>query len=831
MLAPLSWLRDFAPFDDDVAALAGALSSLGLVVEGVERVGEGLGDVIVARVLATRTHPGADRVQLVDVDRGDGETTQIVCGAFNFAVDDLVPLAPIGARLPGDFVIGRRKVRGEWSEGMLCSASELALSQDHEGIMILGGESVVPGMALLEVLGVEPDVVFDLDVTPNRPDALCIVGIARDLAAKVGVPFRRPPVRMAIPMIGSAPGGSTSGGLKVAPPTVRVESGDLCPRFTVTRLSVSVGPAPDWMARRLTLAGMRPINNVVDISNYVMLEMGQPNHPYDVDRLGGAGLVVRRATPGESMATLDEIERRLSEDDCLICDASGSPVGIGGIMGGASSGIGDETTDILLEAAWFDSMTIARTSKRLGLRTEASVRFERGVDPEGIDRAVARYCELAAQVAGASVTGATVDVTGELPPRCKVTVRTARVNAVLGTELTPEEVRGYLDPIGFACVPAVEAPAVDAPAVEAPAVEAPVVEGPAAEGPDGGDFVVTIPSWRPDSEREIDVIEEVARHHGYTNIARRLPPVRQVGGLNAYQRDRRLVREIMVGAGLFEAWSTWFLAPDDLVRAGLPSTAVEVENPLVAEERLLPPSMLPGMLRAVASNAAHRHADVSLFEIGHVFIPPPEGATLPDEPERLAVALAGRDAAAAMVVWRTLAEGLRLDDVQVEAADVAGLHPTRSVRVSVGHDVVGHLGEVDPGVLAAHDIDGRVGWIELDLGLLLAAPRRAAGYRQVSRFPSADLDLAFVVPEAVPAAAVAATLAETAGERCESVELFDVFRGGSLGAGSSGGGVRSLAFHLRFSALDHTLSDEELTELRSGCIAAVDAIHGATLRV
>ncbi|MDQ4068997.1 MAG: phenylalanine--tRNA ligase subunit beta [Actinomycetota bacterium] len=781
MRVPLSWLKDFAPFSAEAAELAAALSGLGLVVENVETVGQGLGDVVVARVLATRPHPNADKVQVVDVDAGDGGELQVVCGAFNFGAGDVVPLAPVGARLPGGMQIGRRNVRGEWSNGMLCSGAELGLNDDAEGIMLLDS-GLAPGTPLTDALGIVADVVFDLDVTPNRPDALSVAGVARDLAARFRLPFSIPD---------PAPLGGDEG-----PVSVVVESLDLCPQFTATVLDgVEVGPSPAWVARRLTLAGMRPINNVVDVSNYVMLELGQPNHPYDLDRLPGRGLLVRRAREGETLVTLDDVERSLRPDDCLICDAEGAGVGIGGIMGGASSEISPVTTTVALEAAWFDPVAIARTSKRLGLRSEASVRFERGVDPAGVYRAVGRFCQLAAEVAGASVTGATVDVKGELPRPARVVVRTSRVNAILGTSLSPADIAGYLQPIGFRCVPTGD-----------------------------GDFRVDIPSWRPDSEREIDVIEEVARHHGYTEIVRTMPRFSHLGGLTPYQRDRREVREILVGAGLSEAWATSFLAPEDLARAGLPAEAVEVENPLVAEESILRPSLLPGLLRAVAANAGHRRPDVALFEIGHVFLVPPEGDQLPVEPEYLAAALAGREAPDAVRLWNVLIERLRMADVGLERAAPPGLHPTRSARVVTGGGEAGVIGEVDPQVLAAHGIDGPVAWIEVDLDVLLASPRRPEILRPVSRFPSADIDLAFVVDEAVPAAEVERALAWAAGDVLERIELFDVFRGPQLE------GARSLAWRLRFSALDHTLTEDELTALRLRCIEAVTAAHAARLR-
>jgi phenylalanyl-tRNA synthetase beta chain len=386
-------------------------------------------------------------------------------------------------------------------------------------------------------------------------------------------------------------------------------------------------------------------------------------------------------------------------------------------------------------------------------------------------------------------------------------VRTARVNAILGTHLSPEDVRGYLDPIGFQ---AAEADGRD---------------------PSIGDFDVTIPTWRPDSEREIDVVEEVARHHGYSRIRRTRPAVTSVGGLTPYQRDRRLAADILVGVGLSEAWATSFLAPTDLARAGLPVHAVEVENPLTAEESMLRTSLLPGLLRALVTNASHRRPDVGLFEVGHVFLPPPGLTGLPQEPEHLAVVLGGRDAAAAVRLWRALVDGLRLADVRLEGAGLPGLHPTRSARIVVGGEAVGAIGEIDPDVLGEHGLTAPVGWIEVVLDRLLAGPRRPATYKPVSRFPSADIDLAVIVDDAVPAADVEAALREAGGDELESVELFDVYRGDPAATGSQPSpGRRSLAYHLRFSSLDHTLTDEELAGLRRRCIEAVETAVGATLR-
>ncbi|HEX3540607.1 MAG TPA: phenylalanine--tRNA ligase subunit beta [Acidimicrobiales bacterium] len=794
MRVPLSWLREFAPIDAAPEDIAATFSNLGLVVEGMEIIDPGLDGIVVARVLDLRPHPDADRVQLVDVDAGDGEARQIVCGAFNMTAGDLVPLATLGTVMPNGMEIGRRKMRGEWSNGMLCSAAELGLpEQDGEkGIFLLPSGTAAPGTPLRQALGLEPDVVYDLEVSPNRPDAMSVAGVARDLAAALGVEFLLPafttPVEADVERV-----------------PVTVTAADLCPRFTATVFEgVTIGPSPAWLARRLTLAGMRPINNVVDLSNYVMLELGQPNHAYDLDRLPGRGLGVRRARPGETLVTLDGIERRLEGDDCVIVDGEDRPVGIAGIMGGASSEISDATTTIVLEAAYFTPMAIARTGTRLGLYTEARARFERGVDPGVVDRAIDRFAALLAETAGGR-RGPTVDVASPayLPAPLPVAVRTARVNDVLGTSLTDADIARLLAPIGFSSSPAA-----------------------------AGVQTVTIPTWRPDSAREIDVIEEVGRLHGYGNIARSLPPgVRTGGGLTTYQRGRRRVRDILAGAGVSEAWTTTFLGPGDLERAGLPGDAVEVENPLDRSESLLRTSLIPGLLKAVRFNADRQAPDVRLFEIGHVFAPPAADAAvpLPDEREDLAVVVAGAgaDAVLATRIWAVLAAALRLEGVRLEAALVAGLHPTRAARLVVAPtgQVLGAVGEIDPASLAAYGISGRVGVVLAAMEPLLAAPRRSSQARPVSRFPASDIDLAFVVADTVAAGDVAETLRAAGGELAESVTLFDVYRGPGVGEGR-----RSLAFHIRLRAMDHTLTEAEVAGARQAMIDAVVAAHGAELR-
>ena len=794
MKAPLSWLRDFAPIEGKPLELADRLNGIGLIVEGIAAPGRDISGVRTVKVLAVEKHPDADRLALVDVDPGDGNAVRVVCGAHNYVVGDIVPWAPPGAELPGGFKLERRRIRGQVSDGMLCAPDELGLSDDHSGIMILP-----PGTALGEdlrtVLSLD-DIVFDLEITPNRPDAMSIAGVARDLAAALGVPFSLPrPAALSV--------------IDLAPATLVVEALDRCPRYVAKTGQVTVGPSPGWMAQRLAKAGMRPISNVVDVTNYVMLERGQPLHAFDLNLLGGRGIVVRMADEGEKITTLDGVERTLSASDLLICDANRAPQAIAGVMGAGDSEVSDATTEVLLESAYFTGDGILRTSKRLGLRTESSARFERGVDPNGTALAAERAWELFAEIAsGQPATGTLDEYPTPIEP-IRVSLRTARVNDVLGTELDTERIQGHLAPLGFA---------------------------PAGAG--NGAVEYTVPTYRPDVEREIDLIEEVARHHGYNNIARTLPRMKEPsGGLTPVQLGRRAVRDALLGTGLSEAYTFSLVAPADLTAAGLPAVGIELENPLRAEESLLRPAVLPGLLKAAAFNAGQGLPDVGLFEIGHIFLPPPAGQTLPDEREHLAVVLAGtvfrlpyepnRPVDGHDVVGRleTLAEALALADWSLQPGDGPGYTPGRAARVLVDGQPVGVVGEIDPAVRSRLGLAGPVAGLEVNLSQILAATRKQRRAVTPSRYPASTIDLAFVLDESVPSGAAQRTLRNTADALLEDVHLFDVFRSDALGQNK-----KSLAFGLRFRAPDRTLTDEEVGELRQRLIDAMGKEHGASLR-
>ncbi len=783
----LSWLNEYGEFGDPtdqaaVARVADALTSLGLEVDSVTAVGASVAGVVTAQVLRLEQHPDAAKVQRVYVDAGDGQERHVWCGAFNMQPGDVIPLATLGTTMPDGRTIERRGILGIDSEGMLCSATELGIGDDHSGIYLMPAGTPL-GVPYGEALGLSPDVLIDADVTRNRPDCYGYVGVARDLAAKLSIEFRPP-----------TPEFSATGAERTA--TVEIVPDQGCGRFTSTVISgVEVTSSADWMARRLTAAGMRPINNVVDVSNYVMLELNQPNHAYDLDTLGGSGFRVRRAGAGECLTTLDGQERIFTEADLLICDANDVPIGLAGIMGGLDTEISADTSTIALEMAWFDQVGIGQAVTRNGLRSEASARFERGVDPYGMPRAIARFVELLGETCPRLVVhaGAVDARTDELPPADRaVEVRIAQVNRVLGTDIGADELPVLLDPIGY------------------------TVSG------TGDVRTVAIPSWRPDSTDEIDVVEEVARHYGYDRLGKTVPKSVVHGGLSVRQQRRRVVREVLLGLGISEAMPNPFLAPDTLQRAGLPTDALTVTNPLVADESVLRTSLRPGLLQAIAYNESHRRTDVKLFEIGHVY--PPSEAELPAEYEALTVVLAGAEAPAAMEVWRELSAALGVGARIDQSKPPAGLHPTRSATLQAGKDPLGGVGEVHPAVLQAFDVSERVAILEVDLDQLLDRAPKPTQWKPTSRYPSSDLDLAFVLPEDVAAERLDKAIRQGSGNLLVDLTLFDVYRGDRVAAGT-----RSLAYRLRLQANDRNLTDADVAAVRRNVEAAATKL-GAELR-
>ena len=777
----LSILREMADIPSDPETVASALNHLGLAVESVDVVGTPVPGVVTARIVRTEKHPDAAKVTRCWVDAGDGSERHVWCGATNMGPGDIVPLATLGTTMPDGREILKRGILGIDSEGMLCSPVELGIAEEASGLLILPADTPL-GISPFDALGIEHDVVFDLDLTRNRPDCWGHLGVARDLAAHFGVALRGP--RVAPVETGPA-----------RPIPVSISAGDRCGMFSATAISgITVGPSPQWVVSRLQHLGMRSISNVVDASNLVMLECNQPNHAYDHAVV--SSFDIRLARAGEAHRTLDGIDRTLHEDDLLICNGStGEAVGLAGIMGGLDSEVTESTTDLSLEIAWFEPDPIRFSVNRHNLRSEASVRFERGVDPNGVDLAVRRFVTILAETCPALVLhqGATRAESPSMPQPARVHVRTSRVLRSLGIEPTGERIKELIGPIGFDVSPT----------------------------SDGADVVA--PTFRPDCVEEIDIVEEIARHHGYDALGKLVPKSAVHGRLSNMQQRRRTLRRVLTEMGLDEVMPMPFLAPGDLAAVGLPDhNVLTIANPLVAEEAVLRTSLRPGLLRTVSYNQSHRAPRIGVWEIGHVY--PASSGTLPDETEQLAILVAGGTAETALAQWNAVCDALSVGAQLDQSRVPAGLHPTRSATLARGKKVIGVVGEVDPVVLDALGIEGRVSVLEIDLTVILNEEPKPVQARDINRFPSSDIDLAFVLADDVPAQNLQRALRQAAGKRLASIDLFDVYRGKGVADGA-----RSLAFRLRLQEPGGTMTESAIAEVQEACRQAAAKI-GAELR-
>lgn len=788
MKLPLRWLQEYIDLPTtDPTELAAVFTSLGHEVEGVEQLSAGWSGVVVGRVQEIGAHPSADRIRVCQVDVGD-RTQQIICGAWNFEAGAFVPVALPGAVLPGDFAIGEREIRGVTSHGMICSERELGLGDEHSGILVLEREAE-PGSSFDDLVEL-PDVVFDLAIGPNRPDAMSMVGMARDLAAYYGIDFRVPsdelqPVERATDL------------------RVNVDDASGCRRFTAFEIEgVEVGRSPMWMRHRLTKAGMRPISNVVDVTNYVMLELGHPLHAFDADKIDGGVLRIKRAEPGETLVTLDGEERELTPDDLIIYDASG-PTSMSGTMGGERSEVSPDTRRVIMEAASWDPPTIMYMSRRHGLRSEASLRFERGVDPQLALAANRRATALVASLTGGTaLSGAVDEVTADLSP-VTVELAVADVDRLLGPGLDAAHIADLLRRLQLS-----------------------------VEGTDP--MRVTVPTFRPDLTRPADLVEEVARIHGYDRFEATLP-TGPAGGLEVGQRRLRRIHASLAAAGLSQAVSLPFVGESEMERLGVTgSSLLTVKNPLREEESKLRPSLLPGLLSALRRNLSYGAAGVHLFESGRVFLVDPDESDprLPAQPKRLAWVLHGpfgasldagsipvADGRLSIAVWRRLASAIGVES-EIRAGSAPGFHPGRTAAITVEGRQIGHVGELHPEAARAWEITGRVGIAELDLDSLLEPVPPVPGFTP-SVYPHVDFDLSFRVATDAPAGDLLAATGAAAGELLESARVFDEFLGRA--------GERAIAIRYRLRADDRTLNAEEIGEIRQAMIDAGSAT-GAELR-
>jgi phenylalanyl-tRNA synthetase beta chain len=802
MRVPVTWLREHCDPALGAEAIAERLDLTGTEVARVDSVGvsstEGF---VVGKVLSAEAHPDADRLRVCEVDDGSGTPRTIVCGAPNVAAGQTVAVALPGAVMPDGSTLGEAKLRGVRSSGMILAEDEVGIGDQHEGIMVLA-DGLPAGAPLGDHLAIA-DEVLDLEITPNRPDCLSVFGIAREVHAATGAPLRDDPTAAEV-----------DGDSAIEDLPIEIADPESCLRFTARAFDeVRIGPSPEWLKQRLTAAGQRSISNVVDITNYVMLLTGQPLHAFDLDAIRGRRIEVRRAREGETMTTLDDVERELSTDMALVCDAEG-PSGIAGVMGGQISEVSEQTTRVLMEAATWVGPNILRTSKALGLRTEASARFEKQLHPEQAIAAQRVAAALMVELCGARPAAQTIDVYPRPAEQRQVALRPARLERLLGASIPDDDVADILTSLGFG------------------------VER------DGEALRVAVPPWRDsDVQREADLVEEVARIHGLHKLPTTLPArKRAVGRLTGRQRLRRRLEDALRDRGMHEVVCWSFTAPailEQLRIADVP--ALKLANPLSGEASVMRPLLLPGLLDAAARNAAHGSAGVSLFESAHVYRPDgdlsapegsPEGATPAAERHHLGGLLTGgqagwRDpappadlfAAKGLVEALGGAAGLEL---AVEPGGRPYLHPGRSGSVLAGPDErkVGWIGELHPLVARAWDLEGGAAF-ELDLDALADEAAGVATFRDLTSYPAVRQDVAVVVPADVPAAAVVAVVREGAGELLAGAEVFDVYEGEQVGEGN-----RSLALRLEFRAPDRTLTDEEVAARRAAIEAALDDLGG-----
>ena len=829
MRVPLSWLRDYVDVELTPEALASRLTMLGMEVKSIVTWGEDWRNVVVGELLSVERHPRADRLSLTRVTVGSGEPLEIVCGATNIAAGQRVPVALPGAVLPGDRRIERTDKMGVVSNGMLCSGDELGLTADADGILILPADTPL-GRPVTELFG---DTILDVDVKPNRGDALSMVGLAREVAAVTGASLRVPPTEVA-----------ESGQPTVERLRVEVVDPDLCPRFVGRWVGgVHIGPSPDQVQMRLLAAGQRPVSNVVDASNYVMLELGKPIHTFDAAAVHEGRIVVRRATAGERLETLDHVVRELDRDTLIIADPQG-PIGIAGVMGGASSEVTDATTEIVVESAIFDPVSIRRTAFRYALRSEASLRFEKGQESRLARVGADRTARLIAEWARGLVAPGAVDTNPVEPGPSHVPFRPARVDRLLGTTIEPDAQRALLARVGVDTKPA------------NPGIPVRIAAGTQPlEVKAGSDEVVidaAVPTWRRDLVVEADIAEEIIRVHGYDQVGSVTPHT----PMPPYRADplaiRTTVRETLVGAGLTEVVTSALVAPRMVERFpwhddGAPEREPEqrpagrpiaVTNPLSSQHSVMRQSLTGSLLEVVSTNQRHGRDDVALFEVGKGYGAPGEPPT--HEWWRLGIAMTGAvepaspghparpyDLHDAKGIVELLCRRLRFAaPTYTPLMDDATLHPGRAAVVRSGGDVFGRLGELHPALIESLDLRAeRIYVAELAIAGLAGGQHSDFRVETPSRYPTVERDLAVVVPAETPAGSVEATIRRHGGTLLREVTLFDIYRGRPLADGD-----KSLAYRLALRGEDRTLTDAELDAAIAAVVAGLADDLGARIR-
>ena len=818
MKVSLKWLSDYVDVPSDIKEFCDRLDLTGTGVEGVEKLGSAYDGVVVGHVLTCEPHPDSDHMHVVTVDVGAGEPVQIVCGAPNIAAGIKVPVATIGAVLPGDFKIKKSKLRGVTSCGMCCSKRELGMGTDHEGIWILP-EDAACGQPIADYLKLT-DTVLDLEITPNRPDCLSMVGMAREVGAMYQVPASDPLQDMAGKLEISA--------AEAASVSVSIEDEVRCPRYTARVIrDCKVGPSPDWMVERLAAIGQRSINNIVDVTNYILFLFGQPLHAFDFDKLvgddGAAKVIVRAAQEGERLVTLDGEDRALTPDMTVIATPERGAVALAGVMGGLDTEVTDETTNILLEAATFEAGRTSRTSRNLGLISESSMRYERGVDDHSIEVRSAAAAALIAEVSGGTVVlmnegDEIVDTWPVRSEPVKLRFRVPRFCAMMGSDIPTDFVVGTLERLGCK--------------VEG-SIDAEVLE-------------VVAPTFRPDLEREIDLYEEVLRLWGMDRIGSTLPGGRgRVGVRTEEQRIASLVNDTLRACGMNETMTYSFAEPSDIERLRMKADdlgdAVELLNPLNADQSVMRQSIVPGLLRSVAYNQSRGVKNVQLYEIGTVFFAA-EGRKKPKERQKVAGVMAGAmheagwnrsevayDFFDGKGVLESIARELALPKVRFRAfsaEEALHLQPGRAAEMMAAGAVIGWVGEIHPLVAGAFEANAPIVAFELDMAALVKAARPARDYVDVPTFPAVAMDQAFVVSEDVTHERMCQVMTSAGGKLLESVSLFDVYRDEER----VGAGKKSMAYALTYRAADRTLTSEEVERAHERLVKKVCGATGAEVR-
>jgi len=785
MKVSLKWLKDYVDINLDAKALADRLTMAGLEVDAIEEAGPAFDGVIVAKILSVRPHPGADKLHLCDVSTGE-KVLPVVCGAPNTRAGDYVALATVGATIPGGYVIKASRLRGEASEGMLCSEEELGIGDDNAGIMIL--PSGLPlGMDLKEALNLY-DTVLDIGVTPNRADCLSVIGVAREISALTGNPLRHPIVNII-----------ENGEDIDALTSVTINDPDLCPRYSARMIkNITIKPSPAWMRERLESAGLRAINNVVDITNFVMLEMGQPLHAFDFRFLEEGRIVVRRSREGEHFTSLDEKDRVLKADTLMICDGL-KPVAIAGIMGGLNSEVKEDTTTILLESAYFQPSSIRRSARWLGMGTDAAYRFERGVDPEGVIRALNRAAQLMADLGDGAVCKGYIDV---YPKKIEVVkdipLRVQRVNDILGTEISPEEMQTILNHLEMVIKIEQE-----------------------------GRYLVTPPTFRVDITREIDLIEEIARLYGYGRVPVTMP---EATGMPQRKSGKQLLeerlRDLLTGVGFSEIITYSFVPANFPALLGLDDgpearCLVKIRNPLSEEQAVMRTTLIYNLLDTMAKNKRSGVPDLKIFEIGRVYFAGNEGQ-LPTEGNRIGCLMTGlrsgdtwhspgvqADFYDLKGVVESILADLKLPVLRfLPDAPQPFLHPGRSCRIQAGEDVIGFLGEIQPLIIEKMDLRSRAMVFELDLERVMALWQASrTGFKEVSKFPASSRDVAFVVSQKKDAQSLLDAAFLQGEELLEKVSIFDVYTGKNIPEGT-----KSLGLRFSYRSSERTLTDEDVSD-------------------